>query len=136
VHYLGLECLVVVGVSGVDSLGEAGASLWEAIHACRDVTSAHVPLVLNACRIADNLERISVELAASGLTVKLFDKQGNEINEVANPRLIEHRMQLGTLRQVLSGLGVDKLDVVDGSGPSFEDRLAEQRAKREARGAG
>ena len=123
-------------MSAVDSLGEAGSALWEAIHACRDVTAAHIPLVLNACRIADNLERISAELAESGLTVKLYDKQGNEINEVANPRLIEHRMQLGTLRQVLSSLGVDKLDVVEDSGPSFADRLAEQRAKREAKVVG
>ena len=106
------------------SLGEAGSALWEAIHGSRDVSAEFVPLILNACRIADNLERISSELAETGLTVKIYDKQGNETNEVANPRLIEHRMQLQTLRAVLASLGVDKLPVSEPNEVSFEDRLA------------
>lgn len=122
-------------MSAKDGLGEAGLALWEALQATRNVTPAHVPLVLNACRIADNLERISDELAETGLTVKLYDKQGNEINEVANPRLIEHRMQLNTLRQSLGSLGVDGLEVVTEAGKSFKDQLAEAREKRLAREA-
>lgn len=120
----------VIVVAGVDSLGGAGSALWEAIHASRDVTSSHSPLVLNACRIADNLERIADELAKSGLIS--MNARGDE---VANPLLVEHRMQLATLRQVLGALGVEKMDEQDDDGPSFEDRLAEQRLKREARGA-
>lgn len=108
----------------VDGLGAAGRGLWDAVHSCRAVGAEHELLLLNACRIADNLERISEELASSGLRSR--NSRGDEI---ANPLLVEHRQQLATFRQVLAALGVDKLQVVS-SGPSLQDQLA---AAREAR---
>lgn len=119
-------------MSGVDSLGDSGRALWDAVHKVREVGAEFVPLLLNACRVSDNLERISAELAESGLTVKLYDKQGNEINEVANPRLVEHRMQLQALRAVLASLGVDKLPVAVEDGPSFNEKLAAAKAAMDA----
>lgn len=113
----------VVSVSG-DGLGAAGLALWDAVHECRSVGREHELLLLNACRVADSLERISEELAVSGLRSR--NSRGDEI---ANPLLVEHRQQLATFRQVLAALGVDKLQTVS-SGPSLRDELA---AAREAR---
>ena len=127
---IGYGCHVHLGVVvvevPVEGLGDAGQELWASIHAERSVSGPHKPLVLNACRIADNLERISGELAVSGLTT--VNARGDV---VANPLLVEHRQQLATMRQVLQSLGIEKLlEVVKES--SFKDQLAEARKAREA----
>lgn len=85
-------------------LGSAGVQLWDALSDSFTIDGTSFVLVLNACRIADRLEAIAVELIASPLTVE--NAKGDV---VAQPLIVEHRMQLGALRQILSSLGVDKL---------------------------
>lgn len=116
-------------VSAVDDLGDSGRALWDAINESREVSAEFTALVLNACRITDRLDEMSGRLLNEPLTVKLCDKQGQEINEVANPLLVEHRMQLQTLRTVLSSLGVDRLSIRE-DGASMEEAMAEARKAR------
>jgi hypothetical protein len=105
-------------------LGQTGVALWEGISAVRDVRPEFVPLVVNACRVADRLDAIERELAESPLTVTILDKRGECINEVAQPLLGEHRQQLNVLKTVLASLGVDKLPVIEEEEVPFEERLA------------
>lgn len=113
----------VVGVE--DSLKSSGRALWDAVNASRDVSVEYVSLLLNACRIADRLDDLSIEMMTNSLVVE--NSRGDEI---ANPLISEHRMQLQTLRTVLASLGVDKLPAKADDGPSFEERLAEARRAR------
>lgn len=115
-------------MSGND-LGNAGQALWDAIHE-RDVSSAHKSFVLHACRIADNLDRISADLSKQG-----FTSRNSRGDEVANPLLVEHRQQLNVLRQALHALGVRELPVSESGKPNLQDELAKARAVREAKQA-
>ena len=106
------------------SLGESGQALWDAVHSSRQVGPEHKSMLLNACRIADRLDAIAEDLAESPLTKTLYDKRGDAINEVANPLLSEHRMQLGALNSVLKQLGIERLSEAQDSGLTFAEKLA------------
>lgn len=93
-----------------DALGRSGRELWDAVHDSRDVQPHFKALLLNACRIADRLDEISAELETQPLTVTLYDRKGEAINEVAQPLLGEHRQQALALRQILASMGIDKLE--------------------------
>ncbi len=108
-------------MDGSECLGVSGSALWAAIHGSRDVRPEHKVLVLNACRIADRLDELSGNVPLTVLNAKG--------DEVANPVFTEHRMQLQTLKTIMSALGIDRLSVSD-SGPSLEDALAKAREAR------
>lgn len=101
-------------------LGATGRRLWADIHEAREVPAHMSVLVLNACRIADRLDDVCAELARSSLTVE--NQRGDE---VANPLLVELRMQASTFSSLMSKLGVDKLAVLEKQELSFEERLAQ-----------
>lgn len=103
------------------ALGASGQSLWDAVHESRDVSDEYIPLLLNACRIADRLD----ELSGSAVPLTVVNSKGDE---VANPVFTEHRMQLQTLRSVMSALGIDRLPEAAEESESFEDSLARARA--------
>lgn len=127
----GVEVCVVDGVLGV-----SGSQLWDAIHAAREVPAHLSPLVLNACRVADLLDAIAEELGSNPpLTVTLYGKNGDEINSVANPLLIELRMQSAAFSQLMSRLGLDRLKESSAGKRSIADELKAAREAREARGA-
>ena len=114
-------------------LKESGEALWEDTVNGRQLSAAHKALLLNACRIADRLDDIAEELEDAPLTVTLYDKRGEPINEVAQPLLGEHRQQFATMSQILSRLGVGELPKTNAGKKSLKDQLAEQREKREAK---
>lgn len=118
------------------SLGATGTQLWNDIHKAREVPAHMKVLVLNACRIADRLDKISDDLASDGrLTITLLSKNGDEINEVANPLLIEMRMQAAAFSQLMARMGVDKLPQTSVGKPSIADELRKAREAREAKHA-
>ncbi|MBS4102385.1 hypothetical protein [Tsukamurella paurometabola] len=85
-------------------LGSAGVQLWDALSDSFTIDGTSFVLVLNACRIADRLEDMATEMIGASLTV-----ENSKGDVISNPLLVEHRMQLATLRQILSSLGVEKL---------------------------
>lgn len=112
-----------------DVLGPSGRELWDAVHDSRDVQPHFKALLLNACRIADRLDQISVELAEHPLTVTLYDRSNTPINEVAQPLLGEHRQQSLALRQLLASMGIDKLEKSMVSEKSLQELLADMKAQ-------
>lgn len=113
----------------ISTLEGSGRALWDGVKDCRKIEPPFEALLFNACRIADNLDKLAGEIGVSSLTV-----ENSRGDEVANPLLTEHRQQLLALRQVLASLGIDKLDRSSSGKASIADRLAEQRAKRQASG--
>ena len=115
-----------------EGLQESGMELWRDIVGDRKLSAAHRALLLNICRIADRLDAIAEELEESPLTVTLYDKRGEPVNEVAQPLLGEHRQQLATMSQLMSRLGIGELPKVKTGEKSIRDQLAERRAQRSA----
>lgn len=126
-----LGCLV----SADEALGDAGRQLWADIHAAREVPKHLSPLVLNVCRIQDRLNSVVDELEHAGLTMTLVNKNGDETGVVANPLLVELRMQSATFSQLMARLGLDKLKESASGKPSIADELRKAREAREAKGA-
>jgi hypothetical protein len=112
-----------------EGLSENALNLWDALNSGRELAPPHQILVLNICRIADRLDDLAEELAGRPLVV--INHQGTE---TPNPLLTEHRMQLATMSQLLTRMGFKELPKA-GEKVSVADRMAEQRAKREARKA-
>ena len=110
-------------MSADEALGGAGRRLWADIHAARDVPAHLMPLVLNVCRIQDRLTSVVDELENAGLTVTLLNKNGDETGVVANPLLVELRMQAATFSQLMARLGLDKLKEHSSGKPSIADEL-------------
>ncbi|AXQ64383.1 terminase small subunit [Gordonia phage Neville] len=108
----------------VESLGIAGKELWTGVHAIRKVTPAYEALLFNACRIADRLDELTNEMSMSALTVE--NAKGDEI---ANPLMTEHRQQLLALRQVLHGLGIQKLETETTKRKPLAEQIAEAKKR-------
>lgn len=118
----------------ISDLGVSGRDLWDGVRLVREVPKHMEPLLLNACRIVDRLDEMADRLAVDPLTVKLYDKQGQEINEVANPLLIEHRQQTATLSQIMARLGLEKLATKpSGDKKTIAQALAEARKANEGK---
>jgi hypothetical protein len=112
-----------------DGLGEAGQALWDEVTRGRELSTPHKTLLLNACRIADRLDEIDNEIPRAGLTV--INDQGTRS---VNPLIPEQRQQLAQLSAILTRMGFKELPRA-GEKVTVADRIAEQRAKREARQA-
>ncbi|WP_433503548.1 hypothetical protein ACQP04_28115 [Pseudonocardia halophobica] len=80
-------------------LAAAGSKLWRSITADYDVEEHEHLLLLEACRVADRLDRLAMESAGAPLTVKNFKG-----DEVANPLLVETRQQGIVLARLLASL--------------------------------
>lgn len=118
-----------------DSLGDAGRTLWDGIQAARAVDRTTEALVVHVCGIADILARLSDDIQQSGLTVKIYDRTGEQINEVANPLLTEYRQQLLAFKNVMNSLGISELAPASSGKKSWIDELTEKREKRMAAAA-
>lgn len=105
-------------------LNERAQELQQSLESDPKISNASRSLILEAARIQHRLDLIDRELEGSPLTVKLYSKAGDEINEVANPLLSEARQQTMALRQVFASLGVGKLPELKSNGPSLMDLLA------------
>ena len=80
-------------------LDESGTRLWESVAGEFDLDVHEQLLLLQACRTADLLDRLSREAARGRLTVK--NAKGEE---VTNPVITEHRQQSLVLARLLASL--------------------------------
>lgn len=111
-----------------EGLGLAGAALWSDVANGRPLSAANKILLLNACRIADNLDNLANETPKHRVVTE------NHLGtEAIHPTISEFRQQVTALQNILAKLGVAELPSVGGGGPSLADQLA---AKRRERGAG
>ncbi|MGW8953032.1 hypothetical protein [Streptomyces sp. NPDC055709] len=80
-------------------LGESGARLWDAALADQEFDVHEELLLLQACRTADLLDRLSSAARRGDLTVK-----NGKGDQVANPVVTEHRQQSLVLARLLASL--------------------------------
>lgn len=109
-----------------EGLGSAGFSLFSALTEGRDVSPAHLVLVINAARLADKADELSDAVGGRLTTV---NSQGTE---TINPVVSEFRMVTAALTQLLQRLGVGELPRVRVAEQSIRDQLAARRALRVA----
>lgn len=82
-----------------DGLDESGTRLWESVADGYDLEVHEQLLLLQACRTADLLDRLSTAAARGRLTV--MNVKGEE---VTNPVITEHRQQSLVLARLLASL--------------------------------
>lgn len=82
-----------------DGLDESGTRLWESVADPFDLDVHEQLLLLQACRTADLLDRLSREAGRGRLTVR--NAKGEE---VTNPVITEHRQQSLVLARLLASL--------------------------------
>lgn len=111
-----------------EGLGEAGAELWADVVRGRTLTVANKTLLLNLCRMADNLTSLNGEIPGERLTT--VNAQGTKI---IHPTISEFRQQFAAFQAGLKTLGIAELPKVV-KGMTTRDQLAERRAAREATG--
>jgi hypothetical protein len=80
-------------------LDESGVRLWESVTGEYDLDVHEELLLLQACRTADLLDRLSAEAARGPLTV--VNAKGDRIS---NPVVTEHRQQSLVLARLLASL--------------------------------
>ncbi|MFG2870995.1 hypothetical protein [Streptomyces sp. NPDC048338] len=80
-------------------LDESGTRLWESVAEPFDLDVHEQLILLQACRTADLLDRLSLEASRGRLTVR--NAKGEE---VTNPVITEHRQQSLVLARLLASL--------------------------------
>lgn len=80
-------------------LGLSGVRLWESVADGFDLDVHEQLLLLQACRTADLLDRLSEQASSSPLTTR--NAKGDE---VTNPVVTEHRQQSLVLARLLASL--------------------------------
>lgn len=113
-------------VSMPADLGASGQDVFMALVAGREVSAAHLALIVNAARLSDKADELN---AAVGGRLTVVNSQGTE---TINPLISELRMVTSALAQVLAKLGVGELPKVRAGEKTIRDQLAERRAAREA----
>lgn len=107
-------------------LESTGRQMFESLTGGRDLSGAHLAMIVNACRMADRIDRLN-EAVGGRLTVT-----NSQSTETINPLISEARMMTSALSQVLAKLGVAELPKVRSGDKSIRDQLAEARARRVA----
>lgn len=82
-----------------DGLDESGERLWLSVVEHYDLDVHEQLLLLQACRTADLLDRLSLQASRAPLTV-----ENGKGDKVANPLLTEHRQQSLVLARLLASL--------------------------------
>lgn len=104
-------------------LGAAGAAMWEDICERYELDFSDRAILIQACRMADNCDRIAAQLRKSGLT------HWTEIgSEAISPLLVEMRQQALAMARMLAAL---KLPADDAQG--YARDAAAGRSKRSHR---
>lgn len=80
-------------------LGSAGRRLWRAVVGDYDLEQHELLLLVEACRVADRLDRLAAESESASLTVENYKG-----DQVANPLLTEARQQGIVLARLLAAL--------------------------------
>ena len=86
-------------------LGKAGRDLWRKTSAVYELSPAEARILAEACRTADELDRMRDELAQGSPLVK-----GSTGQPRANPMFDEVRKHRETLARLLTALGKGVLD--------------------------
>lgn len=113
-----------------EGLGASGEALWVETTKARTIGAAHKTVLLNACRIADRLDDLVVEINGRLTTT---NHQGTE---VINPLISEHRQQFATLSMILSRLGVGELPAAASGDKPWAQVVADEVAKKRAEKSG
>lgn len=82
-----------------DGLAAAGRQLWRSVLDEYDLDTHEELLLLQACRVADRLDRLDVEAAVGSVTVTNYKG-----DQVPHPALTESRQQALTLARLLASL--------------------------------
>lgn len=88
-----------------DGLGEEGTTLWVAITSEWNMDVQEVPILLAACRLADELARLEEALADAPTVVT-----GAQGQSRAHPLFSETRAHRLALKQLLGSLGIHEED--------------------------
>lgn len=111
-----------------EAFAARGTALWSALEAGRDLTGGNFALAVEACRIADRLDRLEALLSGDGETwfrLRLpRDGSSEPIRVVVNNAMGEARQQANILRQIVAGLPV-KGDDDNSEADRFLDGLAD-----------
>jgi hypothetical protein len=89
-------------------LNAPGRQLWSAVTDEYDIEEHERLLLLEACRIADRLDRLAEESAGESLTTTNFKG-----DPVANPKLVEARQQGIVFARLLASLRLPSGDEAD-----------------------
>lgn len=112
----------------VPELGERGRQLWLGVHAQWTLRPDEELILIEACRTADELDRLEQRLAKASPTVL-----GNRGRPQPNPLLGQARAHRLALRQLLAAVGLAEADAERDSGKHGDERshagrqLARQR---------
>ena len=122
---------------GRSRLGQAGSALRESLTQGREFDPAAEALLLEACRIADRLERLDTFLRGDDREwFELEQKyKGANATIVVDEALAEARQQANTFRQIIITLGLGKVSAAKAAGRSALDQLADRRASRQPKAA-
>ncbi|MEC4614616.1 hypothetical protein [Tsukamurella tyrosinosolvens] len=88
-----------------EEFGESGAALYVALESAYLVDEVNMALVVNACRIADNMSRLTESLRDAPLIVT-----NHKGDQVVNPLVGEHARLATSLRGIFTSLGVSKME--------------------------
>jgi hypothetical protein len=99
---------MAISQSVPNGLDSAGRQLWTSVTAEYDIEEHERLLLLEACRIADRLDRLATESAEERLTTTNFKG-----DEVANPKLVEARQQAIVFTRLLAQLRLPSGDEGD-----------------------
>lgn len=120
-------------------LGEAGSSLRQSLIRGREFDPAAEALLLEACRIADRLDKLDKLLRGEGhewITVETkFQGRDSTTEIVIDEALAEARQQANAFRQIIVTLGLGKVTEAKKAERSALDDLAAGRAARLAKAA-
>lgn len=107
-----------------DGLSEAGAGLWREVTSTWDLRPDERRVLLDACREADLIDRLEVEMRDAPLTVR-----GSQGQPVAAPAVGELRQHRGTMAALLRQLHLPD----EGADVSKETMSAAARHQARAR---
>ena len=112
-----------------------GKALWSALCDQYEIDAATAVLAADACRTADRLDRLDGILRGRSKEWITFEakEDGSGLDVIVDNALSEARQQQLALNQILTTLGVGKLDTPkQAKGGGLINELAERAAAREA----
>lgn len=91
-----------------EGLSDAGTRLWRSVVDAYELDAHEELLLLQACRVADRLDRLDTEAASGSVTVTNYKG-----DQVPHPALTESRQQALTLARLLASLRLPSGDEAD-----------------------
>lgn len=109
------------------SLGEQGGDLWDSVQSQWVLTPAEERLLLDACRLTDEIDQLERGIAETGVTVP-----GSKGQVRANPLIGEARSHRLAVKQLLAALKLrESLDAENNNKAHHGRSLAAHRWERD-----